>query len=293
MLRGSAKRSRRGRARGSRIEGFAAVDLGAAAVGAGEVDEAGARRAGLDRDEGAGEGPQPALRDGQWALGMDVQHYLTDEPVLACPPSAWYRLRKLARRYNGLLTAAAVVFVSLIAGTAVATWQAVRATVAEQRALAGFRMARDAVDRSFTQVSQNPLLKAEPGEVPQRPTPERREFYERFVRERFDAPEVRYDLGLAQHQLAAIDRELGNYPAALESAARAVTLLGALGGLAPERARVPTRPGGRSRHARPGLLGFRAGTRQNQPTRGPSRSRRSRPPRTRARRNTGTRWRKP
>ena len=33
--------------------------------GAGEADEAGARRAGLDRDEGAGEGPQPALRDGQ------------------------------------------------------------------------------------------------------------------------------------------------------------------------------------------------------------------------------------
>ena len=30
-----------------------------------QVDEAGARRAGLDRDEGAGEGPQPALRDGQ------------------------------------------------------------------------------------------------------------------------------------------------------------------------------------------------------------------------------------
>ena len=33
--------------------------------GAGEADEAGPRRAGLDRDEGAGEGPQPPLRDGQ------------------------------------------------------------------------------------------------------------------------------------------------------------------------------------------------------------------------------------
>ena len=33
--------------------------------GAGEAGEAGARRAGLDRDEGAGEGPQPPLRDGQ------------------------------------------------------------------------------------------------------------------------------------------------------------------------------------------------------------------------------------
>ena len=34
-------------------------------IGAGQADEAGARRAGLDRDEDAGEGPQPPLRDGQ------------------------------------------------------------------------------------------------------------------------------------------------------------------------------------------------------------------------------------
>ena len=33
--------------------------------GTGEADEAGAWRTGLDRDEGAGEGPQPPLRDGQ------------------------------------------------------------------------------------------------------------------------------------------------------------------------------------------------------------------------------------
>ena len=32
---------------------------------AGEADEAGARRVGLDRDEGAGEGSQPPVRDGQ------------------------------------------------------------------------------------------------------------------------------------------------------------------------------------------------------------------------------------
>jgi serine/threonine protein kinase len=31
----------------------------------GQADEAGARRPGLDRDEGAGQGPQPALRHGQ------------------------------------------------------------------------------------------------------------------------------------------------------------------------------------------------------------------------------------
>src|SRR5262249_49167833 len=32
------------------------------------------------------------------AFAADVQRYLADEPVLACPPSAGYRFRKFARR---------------------------------------------------------------------------------------------------------------------------------------------------------------------------------------------------
>ena len=31
-------------------------------------------------------------------LAMDLQRYLADEPVQACPPSTVYRLRKFARR---------------------------------------------------------------------------------------------------------------------------------------------------------------------------------------------------
>ena len=33
--------------------------------------------------------------------GRDVERYLRDEPVQACPPSAWYRFRKFARRQQG------------------------------------------------------------------------------------------------------------------------------------------------------------------------------------------------
>ena len=43
------------------------------------------------------------------AFAADVLCYLKDEPVEACPPSAWYRFRKFARRNTrALLTAAAV-----------------------------------------------------------------------------------------------------------------------------------------------------------------------------------------
>src|SRR3954468_1391351 len=34
-------------------------------------------------------------------FAADVQRYLADEPVQACPPSARYRLRKFARRHRG------------------------------------------------------------------------------------------------------------------------------------------------------------------------------------------------
>jgi len=47
--------------------------------------------------------------DSASALAADVQRYLHDEPVLACPPSAWYRFRKFARRNKAMLAVASVV----------------------------------------------------------------------------------------------------------------------------------------------------------------------------------------
>jgi tetratricopeptide (TPR) repeat protein/Leucine-rich repeat (LRR) protein len=58
------------------------------------------------------------------ALAADVQRYLDDEPVQACPPSAWYRLRKLVRRNKtGVLTTAAAVALMLGAGAGLWSWQ--------------------------------------------------------------------------------------------------------------------------------------------------------------------------
>jgi tetratricopeptide (TPR) repeat protein len=65
------------------------------------------------------------------ALAADVQHYLLDEPVLACPPSRGYRLRKLLRKHRAAVLTAAAFIGLLLAGVAVGTWQAVRATRAE------------------------------------------------------------------------------------------------------------------------------------------------------------------
>jgi tetratricopeptide (TPR) repeat protein len=67
------------------------------------------------------------------AFAMDIERYLADEPVQACPPSAGYRLRKLLRRNKVALTAGGVVVLALVLGTAISVWQAVRATSAEAR----------------------------------------------------------------------------------------------------------------------------------------------------------------
>lgn len=50
-------------------------------------------------------------------FAADVQRYLCDEPVLACPPSAAYRFRKFARRNKGTLAMAGVVFSVLLLAT--------------------------------------------------------------------------------------------------------------------------------------------------------------------------------
>jgi serine/threonine protein kinase/tetratricopeptide (TPR) repeat protein len=52
------------------------------------------------------------------AFALDVQRYLSDEPVQACPPSAWYPIRKFARRNKSVLAVAglALCFLVLLGG---------------------------------------------------------------------------------------------------------------------------------------------------------------------------------
>jgi serine/threonine protein kinase len=49
-------------------------------------------------------------------FAMDIQRYLRDEPVLAGPPSATYRLRKFVRRNRGVVLAASLVVLTLLLG---------------------------------------------------------------------------------------------------------------------------------------------------------------------------------
>jgi serine/threonine protein kinase/tetratricopeptide (TPR) repeat protein len=74
-------------------------------------------------------------------LAADVGRYLTDEPVVAGPQSAAYRLRKFVRRNRAAVAASAGIAASLVAGTLIATRQAYRALRAERAADAERRVA--------------------------------------------------------------------------------------------------------------------------------------------------------
>jgi serine/threonine protein kinase len=83
-------------------------------------------------------------------LAQDIQRFLADEAVQACPPSAWYRLRKFTLRNKAALTAGTLVLLALVLGTLISTWQAVRATQARD----GEREARDALDTAREEKEQ-------------------------------------------------------------------------------------------------------------------------------------------
>src|SRR5262249_11707720 len=74
-------------------------------------------------------------------LAWDVQRYLKDEPVEACPPTTGYKLRKFARKNRKLLATAASFAALLLLGAAASAWQAVRATQAEAASLANEQQA--------------------------------------------------------------------------------------------------------------------------------------------------------
>ena len=69
-------------------------------------------------------------------LAADVQRYLKNEAVVACPPSAAYRFQKMAQRNRLAFFGAAGIALSLLIGIVVSSLEAVRASQAEKRAVA-------------------------------------------------------------------------------------------------------------------------------------------------------------
>jgi serine/threonine protein kinase/Tfp pilus assembly protein PilF len=91
-------------------------------------------------------------------LARDIERYLHDDPVYACPPSVGYRLRKFARRHKASLTTAALLLAALLLGSGLSIWQAIRATLArdaEVEARLDLAAAKQLADDRAEQIGQD------------------------------------------------------------------------------------------------------------------------------------------
>ncbi len=68
-------------------------------------------------------------------LSADIRRYVTDLPIVARPPSAWYHARKFAVRNRGLVAALCATGACLVVGTAVSVTLALRAHRSEAAAM--------------------------------------------------------------------------------------------------------------------------------------------------------------
>ena len=75
------------------------------------------------------------------SLAADVQRYLNDEAVAACPPSAGYRFRKFARRNKGRLVTASLLAAALLVAVGGVGW-ALRDRAAQRAEVAREKIAR-------------------------------------------------------------------------------------------------------------------------------------------------------
>lgn len=85
------------------------------------------------------------------SLSADIERYLSNEAVEACPPSAGYRFRKLARRNKAAIVTTGLVGASLLVGLATSLWQMKVAQRAESQAresLAEAVVARERADEA-------------------------------------------------------------------------------------------------------------------------------------------------
>ena len=154
-------------------------------------------------------------------LAQEVERFLADEPVLACPEPWTQKAMRWARRHRTLVaTAAGLLVTSTIAlgiGTVLVTRE--RNEAEEQG-----QQARQAVGDMYTKVAENWLE--------DRLDPLQKEFlektlnyYETFTRQAAGDPAVRLEHGRAYQRMADIQRKLGRLEESEKSFGRSLEIL--------------------------------------------------------------------
>jgi len=159
-------------------------------------------------------------------FALDLRRALDDEPVLARPPSAGYRLSKMVRRHRGVVAAVAVAVLALIGGTVATSVGLLEARAATELArAAGERAEQEAATaRQVSDFLINLFEVSDPGEA-QGSSVTAREILDRGARrveaELSDQPVVQARMMAA---IGSVYQGLGLYDDALSLLGRALTL---------------------------------------------------------------------
>jgi tetratricopeptide (TPR) repeat protein len=184
--------------------------------------------------------------DSPAALAQEIKHWLADEPVSAFPDGFSRRLARWSRRHRARTQAAAAATLAIAVVATAAALAIERARRGEQAARAdavanlaeseaNFALARDAVDRFYTRVSQDTLLN-EPhmGRLRKELLGSAREFYEKFVARRQADAAVRSLLGSSHLRLADIAADGGHTAEAISHDEQARAIFEALAAARPD-----------------------------------------------------------
>jgi serine/threonine protein kinase/Flp pilus assembly protein TadD len=177
------------------------------------------------------------------AFAADVERYLADEAVQACPPSAWYRFGKLARRNRGLLITASGILLTLALAVVVLAVSNARineekshketalSTADERRQEAQHNLeeAMRAVDQMLTRVAEDRVAQLPHMEPTRRGLLEDAvAFYQGFLAQNSSDTTTRLQAGMAHRRVGDVQHLLGDYSRAQNSFDQAIALLEAL-----------------------------------------------------------------
>ena len=157
-------------------------------------------------------------------IADDLRRWQRGEPIQARPVGRVERGWRWCRRRPLVAALAIALLLAMSGGLAGISWkwaEAVserrRTELERDRAQRNFRQAREAVDTYLTQVSDSDVLKSQNLEPLRRELLRTaRDFYERFVQQDPDDPDLQADLGRAHARLGQITSVLESTPRALE-----------------------------------------------------------------------------
>ena len=200
-------------------------------------------------------------------LADEIEAWLADEPVRAWREPWRVRAGRWMRRHQTItgagLAAVFVATISLTVGTLLLARANERERTAkllaerqEQQARQNFQMARDAVDKYLTRVSEDRRLKVHDLESLRRDLLETAQaFYEQFITQQSDNPDLKAASAWSHYRLAMITAEIGSKKQAARVAASCAGHLLATCGCLSGLARLPFRQARNTTQADSSALG--------------------------------------